>query len=303
MSTIRLIRNPAMKKIIGRFKRMASNGVSILLEGETGTGKNFLAQQAHLLSDRSQGSFLPLICGALPDTLFESELFGYEKGAFTGAGNEKPGLVEMVRGGTLFLDEIENLSLSAQGKLLRVLDEKKFLRLGALEEIDVAFRLVCASNKSLKYLIESGAFRKDLYYRIAAVHLVIPPLRDRAEDILPLANHFLEQKSKTMGKRFTLSRAAEELLLRLPWPGNVRQLRDAIAIAVISAEDTLIRPADFSMALEHEDTSAGDESLAAAEKRHIANVLQTYQGNRTKAARALQITETTLRNKIKKYGL
>lgn len=303
MTSTTLIQNPALKRIIKNLKKVTGTGVAILLEGETGTGKNHLARQVHTLAGRPRGTFLPLVCGALPETLFESELFGYEKGAFTGAHRQKTGLLEVASGGTLFLDEIENLSPAVQGKLLRVLDEKKFFRLGGLEEIEVAFQLICASNRSLKNLVEKGAFRDDLYYRIAAVHIVIPLLCQRPEDILPLAKHFLNEKAKTMGKQYALSKEAERLLLNHPWPGNVRQLKDAVQIAAIFAKDNVIKPDDFTVALQQEVIPNEDESLTAAEKRHLAIIWPKYHFNRTKTAKALKITETTLRNKIKKYGL
>ena len=307
----------AMREVLNFVRRVAvSEANSILIEGENGVGKDLVAKTLHYQSLRQAEPFLAINCAAIPETLLESELFGYEKGAFTDARAQKRGLFELADKGTLFLDEIGEIPLSLQAKLLRVLEEQCFRRLGGLRDITVDLRIIAATNKNLREAVKEGAFRQDLYYRLNVIQLVVPPLRERPQDILPLANFFIDhynRKFKRQVEGFTSD--AESLLLAHDWPGNVRELRNAVERAMILEESTLIHSASLPIAIRSSNAAAlavsgeagpgpGDGmSLVEQEKRLLIQALEKSGGNQTQAARLLRITRDTLRYKMKKFNL
>src|SRR5579871_3192216 len=240
-----------MRDLLGFVRRVAlSEAVSVLIEGENGTGKDLIAKALHSESLRQAGPFLAINCAAIPETLLESELFGYEKGAFTDARAQKRGLFELADKGTLFLDEIGEIPLSLQAKLLRVLEEQTFRRLGGLRDIRVDLRIVAATNKNLREAVKEGAFRQDLYYRLNVIQLVVPPLRERPQDIPPMAHFFIEHYNRKFKRQVEgFSPEAESLLLAHDWPGNVRELRNAIERAMILEESSLIQPQSLPIAV------------------------------------------------------
>ncbi len=310
----------AMREVINFVRRVAiSEATSILIEGENGTGKDLIATTLHYQSLRQSEPFLAINCAAIPETLLESELFGYEKGAFTDARAQKRGLFELADKGTLFLDEIGEIPLSLQAKLLRVLEEQTFRRLGGLRDLKVDIRIVAATNKNLREAVKEGAFRQDLYYRLNVIQLVVPPLRDRAQDILPLAKFFIEQYNVKFKRQIDgLSPDAEALLLAHDWPGNIRELRNAIERAMILEETAYITPSSLPIAVRSAESAVmpaiagnGTEeitpndgmSLADQERRLLVQALAKTNGNQTQAARILRITRDTLRYKMKKFNL
>jgi DNA-binding NtrC family response regulator len=241
--------SPALRRALDQVRRVASTDATVLLEGESGSGKELFARAVHHLSGRKSRSFFPINCAAIPENLLESELFGYEKGAFTGASGTKRGKFEIADRGTLFLDEIGDLSPPLQGKVLRVIEAKSFERVGGTETRTVDIRLVAASNKDLKTLVAAGSFRQDLYFRLSVFPITVPPLRDRREDIPVLARHFLKRFAAEQKRRaaLTLSPEALEALSAYPWPGNVRELENTIERAVILAEGDRVEPRDLSL--------------------------------------------------------
>jgi len=309
----------AMAEVMSFVRRVAaSEATSILIEGENGTGKDLIATTLHYQSMRQAEPFLAINCAAIPETLLESELFGYEKGAFTDARAQKRGLFELADKGTLFLDEIGEIPLSLQAKLLRVLEEQTFRRLGGLRDIKVDLRIVAATNKNLREAVNEGAFRQDLYYRLNVIQLIVPPLRDRVQDILPMANFFIEHYNVKFKRQIEgLSAEAEALLLAHDWPGNVRELRNAIERAMILEETSVITAASLPIAIRRTESAAvaaavepGRESspqdgmsLADQERRLLVQALAKTGGNQTQAARILRITRDTLRYKMKKFNL
>ncbi|MEM3170660.1 MAG: sigma-54 dependent transcriptional regulator [Candidatus Nitrosotenuis sp.] len=274
-----------------------------LLAGETGVGKNLIASRIHNLSPRKDGRFVITDGATMNDNLMESELFGHEKGAFTGAGTTKIGRIEMANGGTLFLNEVQNLNLEMQAKLLEVVESGRFHRVGGSHEIQSNFRLIVATNQDLEQLVESRRFRKDLYYRVHQAIIEIPSLRERKEDILPLAEHYVQTYSREMGKTVHLSEAAKELLLAYPWHGNVRELMNAIHRAVIHAKSAELLPQDFQLKMRREAlVVTGKEnglSLEEVERRYIEIVLESVNGNIVQACKVLGIDRSTLYRKIK----
>ena len=307
----------AMREVLAFVRRIAvSEASSILIEGENGTGKDLIAKTLHYQSLRQAEPFLAINCAAIPDTLLESELFGYEKGAFTDARAQKRGLFELADKGTLFLDEIGEIPLSLQAKLLRVLEDQCFRRLGGLQDIKVDLRIIAATNKNLREAVKEGAFRQDLYYRLNVIQLIVPPLRERPQDILPMARFFIEHyngKFKRQIERISLE--AESLLLAHDWPGNVRELRNAIERAMILEDTSDIRPQSLPIAVRGGSGSpyvateaiaafTGDPlSLVEQERRLLVQALEKTAGNQTQAARLLRITRDTLRYKMKKFNL
>ncbi len=299
--------SPEMRDLLEMVRNVAETDSTVLIVGESGTGKELIARAVHAASPRRYMPIVPVSCGALPDTLVESELFGHEKGAFTGAQYRRKGKLELADGGTLFLDEIGEISPKTQVDLLRVLEERAFTRLGGHEVIHVDFRLITATHRDLEQRVAEGKFRQDLFYRLNVVTLRCPPLRERTGDIPLLAEHFMKKLSRQMSRRFELIEPeAMELLQRHPWPGNVRELENAIERAMVVGTPPAIRARDLPVPGPAGGEGAarpGGTSLAAVEREHIQRILLKHRGNVTRAARELEIDRVTLYNKIKKYGL
>lgn len=296
---------PAMQKIYKTVSKVAATSANVLITGENGTGKEVIARLIHRQSMRKDKIFVHVDLGALNENLFESELFGHEKGAFTGADEAREGRFELADGGTLFLDEIGNLPLSLQSKLLSAIQKKTVVRLGSSTPIETDIRLVCATNKNLGKMVSEGSFREDLLYRINTIHLELPPLRERKEDIAPLAEFALNEfAGKYDRKGLKLSLKAHDKLLKYNWPGNIRELRHVIEKAVILAESNVIKPSELGLDAKAKQTKHHDTyNLEENEKRIIAAALNRYQGNISITAKNLGINRTTLYAKMKKYGL
>jgi DNA-binding NtrC family response regulator len=301
----------AMQEVFRVVERVANSGATVLISGESGTGKELIARALHTQSARSAGPFVAINCGAIPSELLESELFGYEKGAFTGAHHSKKGLVEQADGGTLFLDEISELLARLQVKLLRVLQEREFERVGGDRAIKVDVRVVAATNADLTERINAGEFRSDLYYRLNVVSLRIPPLRERADDILPLAHHFL-RKHDGGGRITGIDALAAQVLRSYRWPGNVRELENAVERAVLLARGDEVTGADLPAELNNGiDTSrapaAMGKSFSAAreefERYYILECLRRHQGNVSRAAREAGLQRQNFYQKLHKYGI
>jgi DNA-binding NtrC family response regulator len=308
------------REMIGRDEKMlavfewirtaAKSDISVLILGPTGSGKEVVARMIHELSRRADAKFQAVNCAALPDTLFESEIFGYEKGAFTGAYERKPGRLELANNGTLFLDEIADMSLIAQAKLLRVLEERRFERLGGQKSISVDFRLISATNRPLEQFVRDSRFREDLYYRVNAFAIRLPSLRERQVDIPVLAQRFLARYCATQGVPIdskVFSAEALTLLMRYPWPGNIRELESTVSRAALSAPGRNIRTQDveFLHASLPGTAPSGERmsSLAETERAHIVRVLESTLWNKKEAARVLDISRGTLYRKIVQYAL
>jgi len=314
-------RSPAMRRIFEILPQIAASPSTVLLEGETGTGKELLARAIHDLSPRAEGPFVAVNCGALPDTLLESELFGYKAGAFTGATRDKPGRFAVAEGGTVFLDEIGDVSPALQSRLLRVLEERTFEPLGGTESVRADVRVVTATNRDLDALVAGGDFRRDLYYRVNVVRLRVPPLRDRKEDVPLLADHFVERFGRLQAKAVTgVSREAMAVLLAHDYPGNVRELENVIERAFILCdegdierrhlpEELLPRAApsgeEGDAAADKAKADGGDlaSAVRAAERRAILDALQRNAGNREAAARDLGLHKSTLFRKVRALGI
>jgi DNA-binding NtrC family response regulator len=295
--------SPRMEEVLHLIERVAPTDSSVLVLGESGTGKELVARAIHDRSVRAQQAFVPIHCGALAREVLESELFGHEKGAFTGAVGTKAGLIELADGGTLFLDEIGEMEPESQVKLLRVLESHAFFRVGGTRRRTVDMRLVAATNRDLAEAIKSGGFRQDLLYRINTITITLPPLRERPEDIRRLAEHFLEQNASYGRKR--LSDATMECLERYRWPGNVRELQHAVQRALILSQDDLVQPADLPEEVRGGRPSAASPggSLEDMERQHIISTLRSVGGHRAKAATVLRIDPKTLYRKIQAYGI
>jgi DNA-binding NtrC family response regulator len=316
-------RSPSVQRfreMIGRDEKMlvvfewirtaAKSDISVLILGPTGSGKEVVARMIHELSRRGNNKFQAVNCAALPDTLFESEIFGYEKGAFTGAHDRKPGRLELANNGTLFLDEIGDLSIVAQAKLLRVLEERRFERLGGNTSIEVNFRLISATNRPLDQFVRDSRFREDLYYRVNAFSIRLPSLRERTTDIPVLAQRFLARYCASNGLPMdgkSFSKEALDLLTHYHWPGNIRELESTVSRAALSSPGRVIRPGDieFLHASEIPIEAARERlpSLADAERAHIVRVLDSVSWNKKQAAAVLEISRGTLYRKIVEYGL
>ncbi|MBN1300105.1 MAG: sigma-54-dependent Fis family transcriptional regulator [Melioribacteraceae bacterium] len=299
----------AISDVIGLAERAAKSDSNILLEGETGTGKELFAEFIHKNSNRNKKPLVAINCASLPDQLMESELFGYEKGAFTDAKTSKQGLVEIANGGTLFLDEIGELSLTLQPKLLRFLEKGEFRRVGGVTNLSSDVRVIGATNKNLMEEAENKSFRRDLLFRLNVITLTIPPLRERGKDVILLSNYFM-QKNTPFRNSKSLSKDAETALLNYSWPGNVRELAHTIERALIFSDNDAIKVKDLN--LPQTSASSGDGlyddqgmilSLDAIEKQHIIRVLDEFSWNRESTAKALGIAQKTLYSKIKKYNL
>jgi two-component system NtrC family response regulator len=301
--------SPALQRAKSLAERVAPTEAAVLLEGPTGSGKELFAQAIHQASPRRHKPFVAVNCSAFPKDLLESELFGYRKGAFTGANTDKKGLFEEANGGTLFLDEIGELDISLQAKLLRVLEAQEFHKLGDSKPTKANVRLVAATNRNLRAEADLGHFRADLYYRLSVFVVPVPPLNARREDIEPLADYFLHFYAAKLRKRLRgMDAEFLRLLRRYDWRGNVRELKNVLERAVILADEEVLTtdtlPTEFqALAPEPAEAAATGRSLWAVEKRQIEQVLQEVMGNKTEAARQLGISVKTLYRKLQEYGL
>ncbi|HEV2863402.1 MAG TPA: sigma-54 dependent transcriptional regulator [Pyrinomonadaceae bacterium] len=308
----------AIKRAVSETQRVAQTDTTVLLLGESGTGKELFARAVHHLSPRRDRAFVALNCAAIPETLIESELFGHERGAFTGATERRPGKFELAAGGTIFLDEIGELPLSVQGKLLRAIEEKVVDRIGGRAPVPVDVRIVAATNRDLERAAHEGSFRRDLYFRLAVFPVRVPPLRERGDDVMLLARHFAAQYGRELRRReAALSEQAEDALRKHHWPGNVRELENAIERACILADSLTLQPADLGLAvgLPAEDeggadfdssgtlSEAAERAVRLVERRKIAAALAAHGGNKTRAAEELGVSYKTLLTKIKDYDL
>ncbi|MGC8650660.1 MAG: sigma-54-dependent transcriptional regulator [Hydrogenobaculum sp.] len=296
--------SPAIKRLKEEIKKVAKSNANIVIFGENGTGKELVAKNIHQLSHRKDKPFVDINCAAIPDELIESELFGYEKGAFTGALSRKAGKLEIANEGTIFLDEIGDMSLKAQAKLLRAIETKSFQRLGGLQRIDVDVRFICASNKDLKKLIEQGLFREDLYYRLAVITLEVPPLRERGYDIIILAEYFLDkfcQENKVKPKKLT--EEAKEVLLEYNWPGNVRELKNLMERLSITVEEDVIDAESLGIKAEDKEPKDFKSAKQEFEKQFILKKLAQYNYNIKQTAQAIGMDFTNLYRKIKAYNI
>jgi two-component system response regulator FlrC len=319
--------DPAILAVKNRCERVAGTGATVLLTGESGVGKDVFAKQIHQLSGRNSKPYVAINCAAIPDNLLESTLFGYEKGAFTGATKAQPGKFEQANGGTLFLDEIGEMPLELQAKLLRVLQDQVVERLGSLRSVNCDVRIVAATNQDLQQRVKDGKFREDLYFRLAVFPIRIPPLRERQQDILPLAEHFLVRYGRTMGRQgLKLSPQSNHALQSYPWPGNVRELENAMQRALLLSDGDLIEPNDIELhgsapatafsapatqmgangtplaySSDTESTTSGAQDMDSIEREHILKVLKQVGGNRKDAVNILGLSERALRYKLKAY--
>jgi len=297
--------SPVMLEILKLIRRIgASEAGTVLLDGESGTGKDLVAKTLHYQSLRQAGPFIAVNCAAIPATLLESELFGYEKGAFTDARAQKRGIFELADRGTLFLDEIGEIPLILQAKLLRVLEEQTFRRLGGLADIQLDLRVVAATNKNLREAVKQKVFRQDLYFRLNVIQITIPPLRDRREDIPPLAKWFIEHYNRKFKHNIQgLSSFATQLLLSYDWPGNVRELRNAIERGMILEESTLITSSSLPNAISRPVEQVRFPALHESERILVGRALEQTSGNQTQAARLLRLTRDQLRYKKRKLSI
>ncbi len=299
-----------MRQVYEQISQVAGTNTNVLIRGESGTGKELIAHAIHYNSPRAKKPFVKVSCAALPETLIESELFGYEKGAFTGAQSRKLGRFELAEGGTLFLDEIGDLNLTTQIKLLRVIQEREIERLGGTESIKIKVRLIAATNKDLETAIGEGDFREDLYYRLNVFTIFVPPLRERKPDVMALTDFFLEKYTKEHSKSIKrISTPAIDMLMSYHWPGNVRELENAVERAVLVCDGSVIHAHHLPPTLQTAEESGTvgrmslEENVSAYEKDLIQDALKTTRGNRRKAARLLGATERVINYKVKKYGI
>ncbi len=308
--------SPAMQEVFSLVQKLSPLNCNVLIQGESGTGKELAANAVHYNSQRNDKPLMKINCSAIPDSLLESELFGYEKGAFTDAKNTKKGLFELADGGTVFLDEIGDMNPFLQSKILRVLENQTFMRVGGEREIKVDIRIIAATNKDLETMVKEGLFRKDLYYRLKVMVVEMPPLRDRLEDILLLSNLFIEENNREYKKNIKgFSDEAKKLMAQYSWPGNVRELKNVIERAMILTDQEVITPKHLPFELkqteklihgntEHERfENTDDMSIENMERIHLSKVLKRLEWNKSKASKFLGISRATLRAKIKKYNL
>ena len=300
--------SPGVQKTLELVRTVASTDSTVLILGESGTGKELIARAVHAASPRRYMPIVPVSCGALPDSLMESELFGHEKGAFTGAQYRRKGKLELSDGGTLFLDEVGEISKKTQVDLLRVLEDRTFTRLGGQQPIHTDFRVIAATHRNLEEMVQEGTFRQDLFYRLNVVTIPVPPLREREGDIPLLAMHFLRRLSNQMSRRFEeIEPEAMKVLCAHSWPGNVRELENALERALVVGTPPVVQAKDLPLGRPDGMGGAapppGATSLASMEKMHIQRVLDEHGGNVSRAARELEIDRVTLYNKIKKYDL
>ena len=299
-------KSKVMQEVFTTIRQLSETDANILILGENGTGKDLVARSLRFFSPRQQASFVTIDLGSVPETLFESELFGYEKGAFTDARKAKAGRMEVASGGTLFLDEIGNLSLSMQSKLLTAIEKRQISRLGSTKSIPIDVRLICATNANIREMVEQGQFRQDLLYRINTIEIHIPPLRERGEDVVLLAEYFLKKYVHKYKKEIQgLTREAKQKLMRYQWPGNVRELQHAMERAVILSQSAWLKPNDFMLTPQPEKKDELGEilNLEELELRAIKRALKLRQGNVSEAAELLGITRYALYRKMSKNGL
>jgi len=296
--------SPQIKKILEMIDTVAKTDATVMIRGESGTGKELVAQAIHGKSNRRYFPIISINCGAFPEGLLESELFGHEKGAFTGAQYKRKGKLEMANGGTLFFDEIGNITVKMQMDLLRVIETKQFTPLGSNKVVNVDFRIIAATNSDLEKKVAEKDFREDLYYRLNVFSIQIPPLRERTADIPLIARYFLEKYARSMSKDVTdISPEAMKILVQYNWPGNIRELRNTIERAlVVVGEKDQIEPDDLNLLFLSKTDPPGD-SLEEIEKAHVQRILEQSDGNISRSAEILKIDRVTLYNKIKKYGL
>ena len=297
-------RSAPMQKIFSLIPEVAASDAAVLLIGETGTGKELVAKAVHAKSRRVHFPFVPINCGAMPESLLESELFGHQKGAFTGAQQARKGFLEVAEGGTLFLDEVGEISAKMQVDLLRVLEDRKVMRLGSRQSVTVDFRLISATSRDLKHQIAQGLFREDFFYRINVIRIDIPPLRQRKEDVPLLVDHFLEKLGHETTKRVDrVSQGALDLLTAYDWPGNVRELENAVERAVVLSRARTLGRADFAFLQTGPVGPVGQPTLQQLEATYVRQMLAHCDGNVTQAARILGINRVTLHKKINRLGL
>lgn len=293
-----------MNKVMELSKTVAQTDTTVMIRGESGTGKELVARMIHANSARRYFPIIAVNCGAVPETLLESELFGHERGAFTGAQYRRKGKFEMADGGTIFLDEVGTISARMQVQFLRVLETKQFMRVGGNDPITSDFRVICATNRDLEAAVKEGAFREDLYYRLNVFTVFIPPLRERRTDIPPLVQHFIQKYSSIMNKPVKeITPEAIDLLVRYSWPGNVRELENVIERAMVLAKPPTIGPGYLPFQLVSNQTAPANDTLEAVELAHVEEILHRTGWNITHAAHILDIDRVTLYNKIAKYGL
>ena len=296
--------SPQMKKVMELAHTVAQTDTTVMIRGESGTGKELIARAIHANSARKYFPIIAVNCGAVPETLLESELFGHERGAFTGAQYRRKGKFEIADGGTIFLDEIGTISAKMQVQFLRVIETKQFTRVGGNESIKSDFRVICATNRDLEAAVKDGNFREDLYYRLNVFSVVIPPLRERRTDIPPLVNHFIQKYAAIMNKPIRdIKPEALDLFVRYPWPGNVRELENVIERAMVLATSDMISPGDLPFQLTDSPPTPANDTLEAIEQAHIIHILHRSGWNITQSAQILDIDRVTLYNKIAKYGL
>lgn len=308
-------RSQAMTRIIEQIRQVARSDFSVVLQGETGTGKSIVARTIHDLSERAKRPFVRVDMGVIPETLVESELFGYERGAFTGAEKKKKGFFEIAQGGTIFIDEMENMPSYVQSKLLSAVEEKKIYPLGDTTPLPIEIRIIAATNKNIKQSVLEGTFREDLFFRLGEFMITIPPLRERTDDIPFLAERFLREASAELHKNVeVLSEDTMNLLIRYPWPGNIRELKNAIRRAVLLSEEGVVMPEQIEFLIDGESVEHSPRplmplkelsamALMDVEKKAIKQALEHSQGNKTKAASILQVDYKTLLTKIKQYNI
>lgn len=295
-----------IQEILSVITKVAKSDTTVLIRGESGTGKELVARAIHNLSDRANQKFIAISCAALPESLLESELFGYERGAFTGAMRRKEGRFELADGGTLFLDEIGDISLEMQVKLLRVVEGQEFERLGGKDLVKIDVRILAATNQDLEQKIQEKKFREDLYYRLNVISIVLPPLRERKDDILLLIDHFLKKYSKKLNKEIAgITPKAKDILLNYSWPGNVRELENVIERGMVLCRSNVLDVFDLPefRTLEKKEILEDNLTLQELERRYITRVLQQTKGNMGQTADILGIHRNTLRLKIKEYGI
>ena len=295
---------PAMHPVFQLIEDVAPTDTPVLITGETGTGKELVARAIHARSPRAFGPFVPINCGALAENLLESELFGHERGAFTGAVKARRGRLEMADSGTLFLDEVGEIPLKMQVDLLRVLEERRFQRVGGSDSLTSDFRLICATHQDLPQLINAGRFRRDFYYRINVIAISIPPLRERSEDVQALSRHFLDRFAREMNKPVKgLTPEARRLLSAYAWPGNVRELKNVMERAVVVCRSNLIGAAELVFLQSGSADETGGLTFQDMEREHLRKILSLSEWNVSRAAQVLQIDRSTLMRKIKRFGL